>query len=207
MNFTYLIENGGSLLPILLALSVINVSALIERALFWGRGGGRVKGPEPLAFLLRWKKRGPSPDEVARLRATAGGRLLLLTHQERLSSDKSNLFDETVRAEMQMLTGKLSLFDALVQIAPLVGILGTVVGLVQGFAESGAGSGALDHELLTRGVAQALITTIFGISIAVMALAGRFYLESKVLPAVESLERYTAQLNVIREEEPAHGDV
>ena len=78
--------------------------------------------------------------------------------------------------EMTRLERGMFLLDVIVGVAPLLGLLGTVAGLVSVFSVDGAPT----QEIITRGVGLALSTTIIGLAIAIPAMLGSSYLYRKI---------------------------
>jgi biopolymer transport protein ExbB len=74
----------------------------------------------------------------------------------------------------------LRVFSALTVISPLLGLLGTVFGMIQAFNAVATTDALGRPELLARGISQALLNTAFGLSIAIPAQSFYFYLVSKV---------------------------
>jgi len=65
-------------------------------------------------------------------------------------------------------------------IAPLLGLLGTVLGMVKAFAGIGAGGGQVDPSILASGIWEALLTTVAGLSVAIPALAIYYIVDGRV---------------------------
>ena len=93
------------------------------------------------------------------------------------------------RLEISRMERGLFLLDIVVTAAPLIGLLGTVTGLIQVFANVSPDTGMPDPDIFVRGIALALTTTMLGLSIAIPALVGNSYLNRRI----DFLE---AQINV-----------
>jgi biopolymer transport protein ExbB len=89
----------------------------------------------------------------------------------------------------------LIILEVIVGIAPLLGLIGAVSGLVHVFAQLGLSSGASDTRQIARGIAEALNATVFGLSIAVPTLIGFTYFSRKV--EVMSVEMETLVVELI----------
>ena len=76
--------------------------------------------------------------------------------------------------------------DIVISAAPLLGLLGTVAGLVSGFSSN---DGTPNPESISKGVALALSTTMLGLSIAIPAIIGSSFLNRKI-------DKLSARLNV-----------
>ena len=87
----------------------------------------------------------------------------------------------------------LFLLEVVVAGAPLIGLLGTVTGLVSVFSAMPA-SGGSDGAIFSEGIALALLTTIMGLAIAIPALIGHAYLMRIVEKRAASLDWLTARL-------------
>jgi biopolymer transport protein ExbB len=80
------------------------------------------------------------------------------------------------------------LLEIIVGIAPLIGLLGTVTGLVRVFSGMPADSGIPDAGAFSEGIAMALLTTIVGLAIAIPALIGHSYLSRVIDNRATKLE-------------------
>lgn len=117
---------------------------------------------------------------------SVGGRILFFYQLNRPDPDALKAFAslETTRLERGMF-----ILDIVVGASPLIGLLGTVTGLIQVFAGIDAESGMPDPTLFMQGIALALTTTMLGLAIAIPALVGNSYLTRRV-------DMLTAQINV-----------
>lgn len=194
MDIRFLFENAGPLLWPLAALSSLCLAAVLERLLFMLCGGRRVAGPDPAAMLEQARREELPRADLRRLRRSAGGRLLLAVAALGRGTLASVEVDRLVRHEFGRLRRKLRLFDLVVAVAPLLGILGTVLGLVRGFHYAAGGPSGMDPDTLAAGVAQALATTVAGLVIAVVALCARHAFGARADRAVAALEDYLARV-------------
>jgi biopolymer transport protein ExbB len=84
------------------------------------------------------------------------------------------------RHEMVRLEKGLVVLEVIIGIAPLIGLIGTVSGLVHVFASLGVSATSADPKLIARGISEALNCTVFGLGIAVPSLVGFVYFSKKV---------------------------
>ena len=121
-------------------------------------------------------------------------------------------FQDASLQEEQRLTRGLRPLATIAQIAPLMGLLGTVTGMIIAFSEiSGAGTG--NPALLAGGIGQALVTTAAGLIVAIPTLVGQSFLSSRVDMILLEIDRRREELmaNVVqavaarkdREDDPA----
>jgi biopolymer transport protein ExbB len=95
-------------------------------------------------------------------------------------SENIDFAQTRARAELVRLERGLIILEVVTGIAPLIGLIGTVSGLVQVFSGLGLSSGASDTKAVALGISMALNCTIFGLSIAVPSLIGFSYFSKKV---------------------------
>ncbi len=84
----------------------------------------------------------------------------------------------------------------MITVAPLLGIFGTVLGIISSFEMLGT-SGIADPKLVTSGIAQALITTATGLGIAIIAVIPYNYFNSRINHAIHIMEKYATSLEVV----------
>ena len=110
-------------------------------------------------------------------------------------SENVEVVQTRARHEMVRLERGLIILEVIVGIAPLLGLIGAVSGLVHVFSNLGLSSGASDTRQIALGIAEALNATVFGLSIAVPTLVGFTYFSRKV--EVMSVEMETLVLELI----------
>jgi biopolymer transport protein ExbB len=108
--------------------------------------------------------------------------------------------EEQGMVETRGLTRWLGSLDTIITIAPLLGLLGTVTGMISAFHVIGSTEGLSTPTAITGGVAEALIATATGLAIAIFTLVGYNYLQERIKSIVGEIEhRGTAMVNVIVE--------
>jgi biopolymer transport protein ExbB len=167
-HIALLIERGGYVMVPLLALSVISLALIIERAWFWiatHRPGRRQKLTR-LNDALRQGKR----EAVAALVAGDRSPYAHVAHSllEHGSSDAVAM--EAIEAERPRLDRFMVSLSTIITAAPLLGILGTVVGIIQSFRLLGEMRTLTDPVDVADGIAAALLTTALGLIVALMTL-------------------------------------
>ena len=103
-----------------------------------------------------------------------------LQHMRWPRSENIEFAQTRARAELVRLERGLIILEVVTGIAPLVGLIGTVSGLVQVFSGLGLSTGAADTKAVALGISMALNCTIFGLSIAVPSLIAFSYFSKKV---------------------------
>lgn len=97
---------------------------------------------------------------------------------------------------------RLSYLDTIITIAPLLGLLGTVVGMIRSFHVISTKTGLGAPTAITGGVAEALIATATGLAIAIVTLVGYNLLTEKAKSIVSQMESSGTRLaNILSSEE------
>ena len=98
------------------------------------------------------------------------------------------------RLEITSMERGLFLLEVVVSAAPLLGLLGTVTGLVKVFSQIPAGGGVGDTAIFSEGIAMALLTTIAGLAIAIPTLISHSYLARLIDKRASSISWLTERL-------------
>jgi len=98
------------------------------------------------------------------------------------------------RYEVLRLESGLFILEIIVGIAPLLGLLGAVAGLVKVFSAFGANAAATDPHLMAKGISEALSTTIVGLAIAIPSLIAYSYFSKKVETMASDMESLVSEL-------------
>jgi biopolymer transport protein ExbB len=197
-----LLANGGLMLWLLLLVSAIAVAVFIERFLHFHRA--QINSTEFLNGVRTVLKRDnvvealsicdATPGPVARLVKTA---ILNRDHgRERVRE----ALEEAGLAEVPRLEEKLNLLATIAQLAPLLGLLGTVLGFIQAFKFMQAEGLHAHVGQLSTGVWQALVCAAAGLAVAIPTHAGYNYLVSRVNSIVLDMERAATDIvNIVTE--------
>ena len=154
----------------LLFLSVVTVSIVLERGIFWlrldsRRGRSRYRG---LAEALRRGDRsriaGLVDGDDSPYASLARD---LLESTDQVDEATAAVFSEEIRPRFER---GLLMLSAIVTAAPMLGILGTVIGIIQSFELLGGDATITDPNQVSGGIAEALITTATGLVVALLAL-------------------------------------
>ncbi|MCP4665892.1 MAG: MotA/TolQ/ExbB proton channel family protein [Deltaproteobacteria bacterium] len=195
---TEIFVKGGPVMYPLLLCSMIALTVIIERALFWVIEGMRRKQPLVDRVLelcregdwdaVREDVRG-SKDYVIRVLVSG------ILHRE-FSMVKA--MESAAAEEVKRMGRNMGVLDTMITVAPLLGIFGTVIGIIISFDLLGA-SGIEHPQAVTAGIAQALITTASGLGIAILSVFPYNYFNSRVEHAVLTIEKYATSLEIVYE--------
>ena len=183
-----LIEKGGILMWPLLACSMVMVAIVIERLVFWLKVSGQ-NNPKLVNRIFELTESGDFETCIKESEATKcmTCRILKDGLAHRNYGLAENL-EAAAGAEIARMKKGLSVLDTIITLAPLLGILGTVSGIIVSFDLLGD-SGIEDPKAVTGGIAQALITTAAGLTIAIIALIPYNALIRKVETVTHYLEK------------------
>ena len=181
-----------ALIYILLALtSVVGLAFIVERglALRWGK----VVPPDITAALAACKSR----DDVEKLRRvcaqkpSALGRLLTLAadHLDWPKVENVETLQTAARHEIVRLERGLVVLEIIIGIAPLLGLVGTIAGMMTVFGDLGQ-TGLNDAGKLAQGIALILRATLIGLLIAIPALIAWSYFSKKVEVLAVEMEAF-----------------
>jgi len=180
---------GGPVMYPLLLCSVIALAVIIERSLFWWRIRMNRK-PHEVAQLINQR------DKSAHLPAAAQRDPVVSVLLAGLEGplEKASLHMQVAAGkQLTSMCRNLGFLNTMVALAPLLGIFGTVLGIIQSFQLLGEATLA-DPVAASRGLAQALITTAFGLAIAMPCLVAYKIFQTKVLKLQQMLEENSTEL-------------
>ena len=177
----YLTAGGWFMLPLLIC-SVLLISIVIERIWFLQK---RLVSPEGLlrTFINHSKDQSITiQQQDSYVESSSLGELLVTAYRFK---DKSRniVEDKIVEASSNVrmkLERNLNMLGIIASISPLLGLLGTVVGMITVFANINLVDGSSNSDLLASGISEALITTAFGLLVAVPGLIFYKYFSARV---------------------------
>jgi biopolymer transport protein ExbB len=191
-----LFVKGGPIMWPLLVTSLLALTVTIERLIFIFREGGR-RQPETVDKILSCVESGKMSQavEVGKGSDDFVARTLIygLTHHEK--SYASALL-RAANQELKRFSRNLSILDTVVTLAPLLGLLGTVTGMIRSFGLLGT-SELSAPTVITGGIAEALIATAFGLGIAIVALIPFNYLNGRLEEARHEIEDAATHLELL----------
>jgi len=197
-----LLKAGGILMVPIVACSILALAIILER--FWTLRPSRVAPPQTINELWRWiKKKELNGRKLKALqgssplgRILAGG-LINAKHGREIMKESIEHEASQVIHDLERFLNPLG---TVATISPLLGLLGTVIGMIKVFAEIQlAGVGNAGN--LAGGISEALITTAAGLSVAIPALICHRYFIRRVDELVVGMEQEAIKLV-----EVVHGD-
>ena len=203
-----LLANGGPVIWLILIAAATAGVVFVERALFCHRS--QINSAEFLNGVRTVIKRGNVVEAISICDATPGpvARLVkaAILNRELGRERVRESVEEAGLVEVPRLEEKLNLLATIAQIAPLLGLFGTIVGFIDVFGQLEQAGLYAHIELLSHGVWKALVCAAGGIAVAIPAHAGYNYLVSRVNKIVLDMERAAAEIvNIVTENANGHG--
>jgi biopolymer transport protein ExbB len=193
--FSLFIKGGPIMWPILLA-SIVSLTVVLER-LFFVVGEMRKRDQESIENILSQVKAGDTEQALITARDSRDGIAKVLAYG--LGHDEQSLSDALAHAaneELNRYERGLSILDTIITLAPLLGLLGTVTGMIHAFGLMGASE--LDAPAaITGGIAEALIATAFGLGVAILSLIPFNWLNANFERKKRQVEHEATQLELI----------
>ena len=190
---------------VIVATSAVALAVFCERLLQYHRD--QINSTEFLNGVRNVLKRDNIVEALAICDATPGPvpRLvkIAILNRERGRDAVREALEDAGALEVPRLEQKLNLLATIAQIAPLLGLLGTVLGFIsvfRGVEEAGLNAHV---ELLSRGIWTALICTAAGLAVAIPSYAGHNYLVSRVNDIVLDMEQASSEILSIVSNPPA----
>ncbi len=185
MNIVNLFQQGGPVMWVLLAMSVLAVTIILLKLFqFFRIGLRRLNFVDPALAALQ------QSDHKRALKALQQQRSPVAVVMEcaiRCGADPTmsakDVEAEVSRvgsAQIRSLESWLRSLSSIAHLSPLLGLLGTVTGMIAAFMSLEAAGSRVDPSILSGGIWEALLTTAFGLTVAIPAMAAFYYLEGEV---------------------------
>jgi len=180
-----MLAKGGPVMVPLLICSVLSLAVVIERWGFWWRRRDAAATERALKFVAHAKF-----DEAAEIAAgsRAPGARVIAAGLKHRGGGAARAMELVAQEELGLARRYLPVLDTVVTLSPLLGLLGTVTGMIAAFGVLST-TGMNQPNAITGGVAEALIATAVGLGIAIATLVPYNYFAAKVERATEAMEQ------------------
>ena len=185
-----LAEKGGWIMVVLAVLSVIAIYIFTERFIVIRNAG---KGDKLFMDRIRdYVKNGDVTSAInfCRNTNTAYARIIErgITRMGRPVAEVQSAIENSGNLEVAEMERRLPVLATIAGGAPMIGFLGTVIGMVEAFWQMSNAGGNIDISLLSSGIYEAMVTTVGGLIVGIIALFGYNYLVAKVDGVVNEME-------------------
>jgi biopolymer transport protein ExbB len=199
-----MIKHGGPTLVVLVICSIYTVTLIIERFTFYRKAQGDTAG-----MLTKIKQAGTLSEALGALEQAPGvsGRILRTALQSSRDGYTPEQVEQLVQGEVtKELIGMekfLPQLDSMVTMCPLIGLLGTTIGMIRSFSIVAA-IGMSDPTKLAGGISEALINTATGLAVAIPALFAFNYFTGKKEAILMDMEKGLSEVMVILKQSHEH---
>lgn len=189
-DLSMLVDRGGYVMIPLLILSIVSVSLILERSWFWYsvEGGDSVRRLEQLNTVLR-KGDHETGEKMVKQDSSPYG-AVAKSLLDIGASDAVAM--EAIEAQRPRIDRFMVALSTIITAAPLLGILGTVLGIIQSFRLLGDQAVLTDPSDVAGGIAAALLTTALGLIIALVTLFPYMLFKGRSTRAIGRLEALIA---------------
>jgi biopolymer transport protein ExbB len=196
-----LLAVGGIVMWPLLAFSVVAIALIIERSVFWGRINRRQR--QVMQDLLRTYRHSPLevyPKLRQNLDLPVARIFLEALEIEGASPRQFHLaMASAMQAELPHLKRFNTVFATIISVAPLLGLLGTILGLITSFGALQIGDIAANASTVTGGISEALVSTAAGLTVAIFTLLFANLFRGLYRRQIALIQEYGGQLEILYE--------
>ena len=201
-------EQGGFFMYVNLLCSVVVVTLIVDRAMFFlGKGAvnaraflEQIRKLVTTGHLDRAQRLCQGTDAPVALVARAG-----LSRIQKGEAAVSTAIEEALTDAAPELKKRIPILWSLANIATLIGLLGTINGLIGGFAAIGKAAADQRSQILATRIAEAMNNTWLGLAIAVTCMIGHVFLNAASKKQQHELEAFSMKLeNLLSETQQAH---
>lgn len=201
-NIVHFIHGGGFVMYPLLALSLAAIVVIVERLLAFRQVGAI--DPKLTPRVLDLCRQGKIDHALAACRESTGplaaSLAVVLQHRNQPTREVERLVEETGQDYFIRLERLLPVLDTTTTIAPLLGLLGTIVGMIGAFNAIAAQQQHGNNDSVLAGVGEALYATATGLIIAVICFAAYNYFAARLRTITAETEQgVTRLINVLAE--------
>jgi len=196
---------GGPIIAVLVVLSAISLTVIVVKILqLWNcRSGVAMRG----TAFEQWQS---GDKHEAQITVTAGkspaDRVTAYAMKALNAGFKGPALDAELarrgNEELAQMNSMIRMLELIAMVSPLLGLLGTVLGMIQSFQELEMAEGAANASVLAGGIWQALLTTAAGLLVAIPAAIAAGLLASRIESAAQRIESAVGQLMVIEQNPP-----
>lgn len=199
------IQQGGLIMGLIFFASVIAVGVFLERLIFYHRCqvpvGEFLKGITQLIRKKRFDEALERCDEAYGPAVKVIQSALLRRHLPR--TELREVVTEVAQLQVPRLEANLNILSTIAHVAPLLGLFGTVTGMIQAFIDMTDAGGAAPVQQLSGGIWEALVTTAGGLGVAIPVYVAYSFLASRSGQLITDMERSGIEiLHLLGEMEP-----
>src|SRR5882762_10182044 len=186
-----MMQRGGPLMVVLFVCSIVALGVFLERLFYFKRS--RMNVSEFLAGVLALVRRQSHLEAIARCEEGHGPIVTVVRtaiYKRHLPpAELREVVREIAQLEIPRLEANVSLLGTIGYVAPLLGLFGTVTGMIEAFVQINRSSGTASVAELSQGIYTALITTAAGMGVAIPCYLAHNFLVAQVHSIIADMER------------------
>jgi len=187
-----LFQSGGLFMYVILTVSIVALALFLERAsyLYFRLNLNTEKSFKKVLLLIDKSNYRGALDECARIQKHPLGRILKagLLKSDKRDKEIELAMEEKILREIPQVKARINYLTMFANISTLLGLLGTIVGLITAFQGVSGADAAMKQEILARGISVAMFTTAFGLIVAIPCLVGFYILNNRGDYIIDQLE-------------------
>ncbi|WP_291317243.1 MotA/TolQ/ExbB proton channel family protein [Desulfuromonas sp.] len=185
-------QDGGLFMYVILTVSIISLALFCERAsfLFFRLKLNTDKAYQKILLALESLNYSAALEECAKIEKHPLGRILKagLLKSDKRDKDIELAMEEKIMGEIPLVKARINYLTMFANISTLLGLLGTIIGLITAFQGVSSASEAAKQEILAAGISVAMLTTAFGLIVAIPCLVGFYVLNNRGDHLIEKFE-------------------
>ena len=200
MNFGKLFTDGGFVMYPLLLISILVVTLAIERLYFWSKMGTRQQQLIRTVLDLYRNQSNLVFDKLEREQDLPIARIFMsaINLKDATPEEFKLAMENEIHAEIPLLRRFIPVFDAVIGLAPLLGLLGTVTGLITSFSSLKIGqAGGSNSGSVVGGISEALVSTASGVIVAILASVCANLFRGLYQRQISQINESTGQLELL----------
>jgi biopolymer transport protein ExbB len=200
MSIDNIFKAGGIVSYPLLAFSLLAVALILERMIFWWRIKQKQRRVVKEVFTLYRDNPFSAIDKLKKNAQLPIARIFLeaLELEEPTSDEFRLALESATQAELPVLRRFSTIFQTIITASPLLGLLGTILGLIRSFASLDIGNAAGSNATgVTAGLSEALVSTVMGLVVAIFTLLFANAFRGLYLRELALIQEYGGQLELM----------
>jgi biopolymer transport protein ExbB len=200
MDFLKIFHDGGAVMYPLLLASVLVIALAIERLIFWSKIGKRQQQLIRTVLDLYQNQSSLVFDKLEREQDLPIARIFMaaIGIKDATPEEFRLAMESEAHAEIPILRRFNNVFDTVISLAPLFGLLGTIIGLISSFSSLKVGGGSVNSSgNVAAGIGEALIATASGLVVAILASICANIFRGLYQRQMSQIQESTGQLELI----------
>jgi biopolymer transport protein ExbB len=209
-QFAEFMHVGGPVVWILTGFSVIALAIVLIK--LWQFMSTRPESEKHLKSVIRDWQKGDAAEAMVRLNPKRPVDELVLISIRGLTQHKMDLatlkeeLDRVATLRLNQLRAYLRPLEVIATLSPLLGLLGTVLGMIVAFQQMEAAGNQVDPSVLSGGIWQALLTTAVGLAVAIPVVTVHNWMERKVERVAALMNDTVTQIFTVERAQPVSAD-